>query len=258
MASKSATEARTLSLPTQDPTVEQPAPTYARSHNVAKRILLKLGPRLPAAVVRPLKQAMAVVEISHWLATSCSRVATTDLGKVERVYDCIAEDVDSKQTLYLEFGVWKGYSIGYWSKLLKHPRAMLHGFDSFEGLPENWTPFYRGGSFSEEGRVPAIVDNRIKFFKGWFADTLPTYVLPEHEAAVVNIDCNIYLSARCVLDFLRQRDAIRLGDWIYFDEFGSLDHEFRAFKEFVEATGMRFEMAAQSNYLWNAAFRRVG
>ena len=47
------------------------------------------------------------------------------------------------------------------------------------------------------------------------------------------------------------------GSWIYLDEFGSRDHEFRAFREFIEATGMRFELVAQANYMWNVAFRRV-
>jgi O-methyltransferase len=62
--------------------------------------------------------------------------------------------------LYLEFGVWKGYSIRCWSRLLKHPQSMLHGFDSFEDLPENWTAFYREGSFSEAGQIPEVSDNR--------------------------------------------------------------------------------------------------
>ena len=39
----------------------------------------------------------------------------------------------------------------------------------------------------------------------------------------------------------------------YFDEFGSRDYEFRAFREFVEASGMRFELVAQANSMWNVA-----
>lgn len=40
--------------------------------------------------------------------------------------------------LYLEFGVYKGESLRYWARELKHPDSKLHGFDSFEGLPKDF------------------------------------------------------------------------------------------------------------------------
>ena len=62
----------------------------------------------------------------------------------EEVFDRIAADVAEKTVLYLEFGVHQGKSIAYWSRILKSDRAVLHGFDSFEGLPEVWNKrFFR-------------------------------------------------------------------------------------------------------------------
>src|SRR5262249_641479 len=178
MMSSSKTIEVPLTFPTKDPTIEQPAPEYTRWRNALKRMLLSGGARMPSALVECLTRSLAIVEISNWVASHCSPSRTVSLEKVERLYDLIGERVGRKQTLYLEFGVWKGYSIRYWSRLLKHPQSMLHGFDSFEGLPESWTAFYRKGSFAEAGQIPEVSDSRVKFFKGWFEETLPNYVVP--------------------------------------------------------------------------------
>ncbi|MBV8139332.1 MAG: hypothetical protein JO121_27440 [Deltaproteobacteria bacterium] len=53
----------------------------------------------------------------------------------QRLFDLIARQIQNKVVLYLEFGVFEGNSVRYWSKLLENPGSMLHGFDSFEGLP---------------------------------------------------------------------------------------------------------------------------
>ena len=45
-------------------------------------------------------------------------------------------EVQDQRVLYLEFGVFRGRTIRYWSRKLRHPETRLHGFDSFEGLPD--------------------------------------------------------------------------------------------------------------------------
>ena len=39
---------------------------------------------------------------------------------------------------YLEFGVRYGDSLFKWSGLNAHPDSRFIGFDSFEGIPEDW------------------------------------------------------------------------------------------------------------------------
>ena len=61
---------------------------------------------------------------------------------------------------------------------------MFHGFDSFEGLPERGG-LWGKGQFDASGRVPAIHDSRVSFFKGWFHQVLPNYHLPPHDVLVI-------------------------------------------------------------------------
>lgn len=39
---------------------------------------------------------------------------------------------------YLEFGVSDGETIKWWTQNITNPGSLLFGFDTFEGLPEDW------------------------------------------------------------------------------------------------------------------------
>jgi hypothetical protein len=58
-----------------------------------------------------------------------------------------------------------------WASLLTHPETRLHGFDSFEGLPEPWRLAADTSTFDVGGKIPAIDDARVQFHTGWFSDT---------------------------------------------------------------------------------------
>jgi hypothetical protein len=154
--------------------------------------------------------------------------------------------------LYLEFGVAAGNSMRTWSEFLRHPESILHGFDCFEGLPEAWGECPKG-TFSTGGTVPKIDDRRVQFFKGLFDQTLPMYQPPHRDLVVINIDVDLYSSAIYVLRQLRS--LMRPGTCIYFDEFFSLGHEERAFREFVLETGSRFDCIGATILDSAAAFR---
>jgi Macrocin-O-methyltransferase (TylF) len=161
----------------------------------------------------------------------------------------------TKKFLYLEFGVYQGAAIRYWSKLLKHPEARLQGFDSFEGLPEHWHAAMPKGFFDVEGKVPVVDDTRVQFFKGWFNETLPGHIFPPHNQLIVNIDCDLYSSSAYVLDELTP--LIGIGTFLYFDEFCYVDHELRAFDEFRTRTKMKFSLFSASRPFLSVVFRRV-
>src|SRR5690606_27174435 len=103
--------------------------------------------------------------------------------------------------LVLEFGVRFGNSIRMLARL---SQQSVHGFDSFEGLPDVWHHEPKG-SYTTKGVMPDVPEN-VTLHKGWFDQTLPEF-LKQHTEAVrfINIDCDIYSSTRTVLDLLAPR-----------------------------------------------------
>jgi hypothetical protein len=146
-----------------------------------------------------------------------------------------------EQGLMLEFGVADGASLRY---VASRVARSFHGFDSFEGLPEDWSgTFERKGKFTRAGALPAVPANA-RLYPGWFADTLPRF-LGEHSgesAAFVHVDCDIYASTATVLRHLA--DRLDTGAVLVFDEYfnypGWQRHEWRAFQEFVRDTGISY------------------
>ena len=103
--------------------------------------------------------------VRRWIAEQRGRIPTFD-----RQYDffryvdkeiCGGAAID-----FLEFGVYKGHSIQYWSQMNCNPQSRFIGFDSFEGLPEDWTKNVPKGFFYAAGEVPQVDDKRVSFVKG--------------------------------------------------------------------------------------------
>src|SRR5690348_14909088 len=98
----------------------------------------------------------------------------------------------------LEFGVFKGKTIKQLRKTLDD-KWLIFGFDSFEGLPENWDGIKKNvGSLSNHGMIPDVP--RVKFFKGWFQDTIPEYLLEGESIALLHVDCDLYSSTKEILE----------------------------------------------------------
>jgi predicted O-methyltransferase YrrM len=144
------------------------------------------------------------------------------------------------QGLVLEFGVEKGLSITCLAQALQHepkPRT-VHGFDSFEGLPEDWAGTAEArGAFDRRGQLPKTPAN-VKLHVGWFDATLPIFLSSTTEpVALLHVDCDIYSSTKTIFDLLA--DRIEPGTVIVFDEYfnypGWRQHEYKAFQEFCAA-----------------------
>jgi tetratricopeptide (TPR) repeat protein len=141
--------------------------------------------------------------------------------------------------LVLEFGVRFGASVRQITALAAQP---VHGFDSFEGLPEAWHD-EPGGSYSTQGELPEVPSN-VTLHAGWFEETLPPF-LAAHPGPVrfVNIDCDLYSSTKTVLDLLAPR--IVPGTTMVFDEyFGNerwREDEHRALQECAARHGWRYD-----------------
>ncbi len=121
-------------------------------------------------------------------------------------------------------------------------------------MPEDAGPWSKG-QFGTRGIVPDFADPRVRFFKGWFDDTLPRYSPPAHDQLIVNLDADLYSSTLVVLYSLRP--YIRPGTVIYFDEMNWVDHEPRAFDEFIRVSGMKFRVLSADTTLNFVAFECV-
>ena len=136
---------------------------------------------------------------------------------------------------HAEFGVFSGKTIRLFAAA--RPDVRFDGFDSFEGLPEEWSgwqPF----DFDVNGVPPEVPEN-VKLHIGWFEDTIPGYVDSIDTMSFMHVDCDIYSSTVTIFDALF--DKIKPGTVIVFDEYFCYpnfeQHERRAFAEYLERSG---------------------
>ena len=144
--------------------------------------------------------------------------------------------------LLLEFGVFNGRSINYVAKRIDG--RPITGFDSFEGLAEDWggTGLLRG-AFNVGGRLPRTERN-VTLVKGWFNETVPPF-LANHPGpiAFAHLDADTYESTRYVLEQIADRLAV--GTVLQFDEYlgypGWQAGEYLAFANLCKERGIRYK-----------------
>lgn len=140
---------------------------------------------------------------------------------------------------YCEFGVFTGGTINYIASRTAHT---VHGFDSFEGLPEDWRSGFPKGTFDMNG-LPVVRSN-VQLHKGWFDKSLPVWA-EAHPGpmAFMHLDADLYSATKTVFDLLG--DRIVPGTVLQFDEYynypGWQEGEFKAFQELVQARQIEFE-----------------
>jgi hypothetical protein len=155
----------------------------------------------------------------------------------------------------LEFGTNNGGSLYYFASRL--PATMkFAGFDCFEGIPEAWDGLPAGAikgyglplelwsgtpelkqqvlsEFERTGRFPAPPQPNVRIEPGLFSEALTRYLKDgwPPDVRLVHMDADIYISTRPVLDTLC--GPLKYRYLILFDEFYSVNHEFRAWREFT-------------------------
>eukprot|EP00928_Gymnodinium_smaydae_P098434 TRINITY_DN9152_c0_g1_i1.p1 TRINITY_DN9152_c0_g1~~TRINITY_DN9152_c0_g1_i1.p1 ORF type:complete len:447 (+),score=60.14 TRINITY_DN9152_c0_g1_i1:42-1382(+) len=178
----------------------------------------------------------------------------TDYNLMETILD---EHVHDTHGLFLEFGVFAGASLNLIARRLRAlGGGKVYGFDSFRGLPETfeggagWPDASKTGSSLGEGHFslpePPRVEENAELVIGYFNETLPGFLsgrLPENGRAppqplkLLHIDCDLYSSAREVLEALRP--LITTGTLILLDDAvnfrGFREQVFRAFEDFLAA-----------------------
>lgn len=210
-----------------------PGPAPARWSSKFKRWLTQSPLRYSARI----DELNRLDRLNDWRARHAETVPY--FQHRDSLYSHLMAGIGDREIVYLEFGVWQGASMWYWSRGHRHPDSQLWGFDTFTGLPEDWLTYHGtvgAGSYSAGGNVPSFADPRVHFVRGLFQDTLPTW-LAEHDLTdkqlVINNDSDLYsatLFTLCTLD-----PVVRRGTIVIFDEFSHVLDEFRALEDYTSA-----------------------
>jgi hypothetical protein len=172
--------------------------------------------------------------VDQWKSQYLSRLCEQELAKRQNGYPQFDFSYDEREIFYryinnhvlknqavdyLEFGVFGGRSFRHWLDLNTHPDSRFWGFDSFQGLPEDWKETAPKGAFDRQGRVPEVDDPRAAFVKGWFQDSLPGFLenFQPQNRLVLHMDADLFTSTLYVLMNLDRH--IAPGTVILFDEF---------------------------------------
>jgi hypothetical protein len=166
------------------------------------------------------------------------REAVTGFYRMDHIYEVLREFGDHYEGRFsiLEFGVADGYS--FTKKLFATEylgmadRVAVHGFDTFEGLPncqhsadralvggEEWVPGTYLGRYEDLKRYCESRYRNFELHKGLFEHTLTNEVLSRlHDTPpiLIWIDCDYYESTKQIFEQLAPH--IPTGCVVYFDD----------------------------------------
>jgi len=154
---------------------------------------------------------------------------------------------------YLHFGVYQGYSFIVAYDLMREyglrNNMRLFAFDGFQGLPEGEGNKLQGSSsapredFDTAIRRVGMDRKRVRTIEGFFSDSLTDSLRLIHNmrhAAIVYLDCDLYISAKEVLRFIEPiihpGSIVIFRDWHFYETVNPVDNpadwgEQRAFQE---------------------------
>lgn len=157
----------------------------------------------------------------------------------------------------LETGVWRGGACMFMKAVLNRFGDMSRTVwlaDSFEGLPKPKADVDKekrgydltGCDFMAVSleQVQAnferfdLLDERVRFLKGWFCDTLPT--APIRQLALLRLDGDLYDSTRDALNAMYHR--VSPGGFVVVDDYGSWNGCRVAVDEFRREHGIEAEI----------------
>ncbi len=208
--------------------------------------LLRVGPLSSAAatVQGPLRRALVRLAPPdrHELEEGMTwpEDAETMIGprRLTNIQSCVTEvlraDVPGD---LLEAGVWRGGAVIFMRAVLEaygDRSRLVWAADSFSGLPRPDAPLAPADTGDvlfafRELAVPldvvqdnfrryGLLDDRVRFLKGWFRDTLPA--APISRLAVLRIDGDLYESTMDALRALYPK--LSIGGFVIIDDYGNL------------------------------------
>jgi O-methyltransferase len=177
--------------------------------------------------------------VEHYVNTAA--VSMIPLARFDNIRDCIARIVEENVPGDLiEAGVWRGGAAIFMRGVLKVcgvTDRLVWAADSFEGLPEPdperfpleakvqsgpliQKEYHNLAAGLEEVKrnfdAYGLLDDQVRFLKGWFCDTLPT--APMTELSLIRIDGDFYESTRDALTSLYGK--LSVGGYVIIDDYG--------------------------------------
>ena len=162
--------------------------------------------------------------------------------------DAIAASLGNQKLAWLDFGVFQGWSVNTTSLILQDkPQVEIHGFDTWQGLPENWSGHMVVGDFSTQGVIPPVREG-VTLHKGFFNETLPLWLEAHPDMPIygISVDCDLYNGSMDVLTRLGRR--LQVGSIIHFHELrhkledGQVMDEARALYDWLKTMPSSFRM----------------
>lgn len=145
-----------------------------------------------------------------------------------RLLDVVLENAARQPGDVFEFGVASGDS--FLTFLERCPNRHVWGFDSWEGLPEEWWTRPKG-SFA--AAPPRFSNPNGHLIQGWYEESVPRFFRNwSGRIAILHIDCDLYSSTSTVFQYVLQHCGP--GTVVLFDEYwnypGFAGHEWLAWR----------------------------
>lgn len=160
---------------------------------------------------------------------------------------------------YLEFGVYEGGSIRQWLDRNTDQGSRFVGFDTFEGLPEDWRRIngdMSRAAFDTGGAPPDIADDRVSFVAGLFQDTLGPFLSSYEPRSRLVLHCDADLYSSTLFALSKCDEILTPGSVVIFDEFSSVLNEFAALADYCSAYRRSYDvLAATAEYFAQVAIR---
>ena len=199
----------------------------------------------------PKPDPMVRRRLDEWPPPGETMIGRPRLDQLQRcVEDVLADQVSGD---LFECGVWRGGASIFMRGVLEahgDPDRCVWLADSFEGLPAPDTEHYPADEGLDLHTYEALavsleqvqqnfaryglLDDRVKFLKGWFKDTLST--APVERIAVLRLDGDMYESTRQALDALYEK--VEVGGYVIVDDYGAYEPCARAIHDFRDEHGI--------------------
>lgn len=154
-------------------------------------------------------------------------------NRLENIQRCAIDVFKNKiEGDFIETGVWRGGACVFMARLLKEFKENRNVYvcDSFEGLPvpEEKYPADKGDrhhtfeylkigveQVKQGFEKYKVLDDNIKFVKGWFKDTIPTLAIDK--ISILRLDGDMYSSTWEVLECLY--DKVSMNGYVIVDDY---------------------------------------